>query len=372
MTVFGKLLVANFRQFFRERSALFFTFAFPIIFILVMGLAFSGGADSISFTIGLVVADEDSEAGAIIAEAFNQVPIFEMVPGDLESSLEALRKGDVSAVVAVPEGIDAGFAAGQSAEITFYYDPAQTTTAQVLRPTIREIIHAIDRQISQQPPLLVLSEQTIQSQNQDPADLYADGGRVLDYMVPGILAMSVLFLGLQGVMPLVELREKKTLKRLGATPLNRGMIIYSQIVHRLVLAVIQALIIITIARFVFDVQMVGNWWLLLGILMLGTSTLISLGFLLTARARTVEGATPLVMGLQFPMMFLSGIFFPTNMMPDFMKPIIAALPLTYLGDAFRQVMVGATPLYPLGVDVAVLGAWLVVTMVLAVRFFRWE
>ncbi|MEE8354096.1 MAG: ABC transporter permease [Dehalococcoidales bacterium] len=372
MTVFGKLLVANFRQFSRERSALFFTFAFPIIFILVFGLVFSGGTESMSYTIGLVVADEDSESGAMIAEALSQVPIFETVEGDLESSLEALRNGDVSAVVAVPAGIDAGLATGQPAEITFYYDPTRTTSAQVLQPTIREIIHAIDRRISRQPPLLVLSEKTIQSQDEDSDDFWADGGRVIDFMVPGILAMSVLFLGLQGVMPLVELREKKTLKRLGATPLNRGMIIYSQVAYRLVLSVIQALLIIAIARFVFGVQMVGNWWLLLGILLLGTSTLISIGFLITARARTVEGATPMVMGIQFPMMFLSGIFFPTNMMPDFMKPIMAALPLTYLGDAFRQVMVDATPLYPLGVDVAVLGGWLVVCIILSVRLFRWE
>ncbi len=371
MTVFGKLLIANFKQFSRERVALFFTFAFPVIFILVFGLVFSGGTDSISYTIGLVVGDDDSEAGTLIAEALAQVPIFETVEGDLESSLDALRNGDVSAVLAVPDGIDAGFAAGQPAELTFYYDPAQTTTVQILQPTIREIVHAIDRQLSRQPPFLVLSEKTIQSQNES-SDFWADGGRVIDFMVPGILAMSVLFLGLQGVMPLVELREKKTLKRLGASPLNRSMIVYSQVAHRLILAVIQALIVIAIANLVFGVRMVGNWWLLLGILMLGTSTLISIGFLITARAQTVEGATPIVMGIQFPMMFLSGIFFPTNMMPDFMEPIMAALPLTYLGDAFRQVMVDATPLYPLGVDVAVLGGWLVVSIVLAVRFFRWE
>jgi ABC-2 type transport system permease protein len=372
MTVFRKLLIANFRQFSRERSALFFTFAFPIIFILVFGLVFSGGTDSISYTVGLVVTDEDSESGTMITEAFAQIPIFEMVEGDLESSLDALRNGEVSAVVAVPDGIEAGFAAGRPAEITFYYDPAQTTTLQVLQPTIREIIHAIDRQISGQPPLLVLSEKTIQSQDENTDDFWADGGRVIDFMVPGILAMSVLFLGLQGVMPLVELREKKTLKRLGATPLNRGMIIYSQVAHRLILSVIQALLIVAIANLVFGVQMIGSWWMLLGVLLLGTSTLISIGFLIVSRAKTVEGATPMVMGVQFPMMFLSGIFFPVNMMPDFMQPIMAALPLTYLGDAFRQVMVGATPLYPLGLDLAVLGAWLVVSMVLAVRLFKWE
>jgi len=81
---------------------------------------------------------------------------------------------------------------------------------------------------------------------------------------------------------------------------------------------------------------------------------------------------PLIQIIQFPMLFLSGIFFPIEFMPDFMRPVLAAIPLTYLGDAFRQVMVEATPLYPLWVDIAVLGGWLVVSMILAIKLFRWE
>ena len=81
---------------------------------------------------------------------------------------------------------------------------------------------------------------------------------------------------------------------------------------------------------------------------------------------------PIIQIIQFPMLFLSGIFFPIEFMPDFMRPIIAIIPLTYLGDAFRQVMVDATPLYPLSLDIAVLGAWLVVCMILAIKLFRWE
>jgi len=366
MKVFGKLLVANFKHFSRERSALFFTFFFPIMFMLVFGLVFSGDESAwTNFSLGLVVGDEDSEYGAIIVEALEQPGIFELVQGDLESSLEALRDGDFGVVVEIPEDIDAELAAGRSVAITIHHDPAQTDSAWQ-QSAIRVIVDALSHEISQQPPLLAVNEVTEGEQSED------GGVRTIDFMVPGILAMSVLFLGLQGSMPIVEWRENGSLKHLGASPLNRGMIVYSQVTQRMVLSVIQALILITIARFVFDVQMVGNWWLLMGILLLGTLTLISIGFLIVARARTVEGAIPMVMGIQFPMMFLSGIFFPTDMMPDFMEPIMAALPLTYLGDAFRQIMVDATPMYPMWVDAAVLGGWLVVSMVLAVRLFRWE
>jgi len=148
--------------------------------------------------------------------------------------------------------------------------------------------------------------------------------------------------------------------------------VFSQVVYRMILALVQTLIIIAIGYFVFNVQMVGNWFLLLGLVLLGTLTFISIGFFVVSRVRTTEGAMPLIQIIQFPMLFLSGIFFPIEFMPDFMRPVLAAIPLTYLGDAFRQVMVEATPLYPLWVDIAVLGGWLVVSMILAIKLFRWE
>ncbi|MCK5577472.1 MAG: ABC transporter permease, partial [Dehalococcoidales bacterium] len=138
------------------------------------------------------------------------------------------------------------------------------------------------------------------------------------------------------------------------------------------LAVVQTIIIILVAFFVFDVQIVGNWLLLLGLVLLGALTMISISYFAVSRARTTEGAMPIIQLIQFPMLFLSGIFWPIEFFPEFMQPIVSAIPLTYLGDALRQVMVDATPLHPLGLDVAVLAAWFVVCMALAIRFFRWE
>jgi len=149
-------------------------------------------------------------------------------------------------------------------------------------------------------------------------------------------------------------------------------VVSSQVVYRLILALAQTLIIIAIAYFVFNVQMVGNWLLLLGLVLLGALTFISIGYFAVSRARTVEGAMPIIQIIQFPMLFLSGIFFPVEIMPDFMRPIIAIIPLTYLGDAFRQIMVDATPVYPLMLDIGVLAAWFIVCMILAIKLFRWE
>jgi ABC-2 type transport system permease protein len=106
--------------------------------------------------------------------------------------------------------------------------------------------------------------------------------------------------------------------------------------------------------------------------LLGTLAFVTLGYLAVSRARTVEGAMPIVQILQFPMLFLGGIFFPVEFMPDFMRPIVTAIPVTYLGDALRQVMVDATPLHSLTTDVAVLAAWFAGCLLLATRLFHWE
>lgn len=372
MKVFWKLLIANFKHFSRERTALFFTFFFPIMFMLIFGLVFSGDVDDmaesyIDKALGLATAEGESPLRDVIIGALEQTEAFSVTEDSVENTLQKLSDGEVNVVLEIPADIDARVAAGEPVTLTIHYNPAAMTAAWQL-PVIGQIVDGIGHGISGQPASLAVSQAPIEPSSENtPADNFG-----INFMVPGVLAMSVLFLGLQGVMPIVEWRENKTLKRLGASPLNRSLIVYSQITQRLILSVIQALLLIGIAYFVFDVQMVGSWWLLLGMLLLGTMALISIGFLIVARAKTVEGATPLVMGIQFPMMFLSGIFFPTDMMPSFMEPIMAALPLTYLGDAFRQIMVNAEPLYPLWVCAAVLGGWLVVTMALTVRFFKWE
>jgi ABC-2 type transport system permease protein len=360
MKAFKKLLVADFKQFFRDRTAVFFTFAFPILIMVIFGLVFSDEGD-ITYKIGLVNED-NSVIGDNISGVLQEIPVFEVTEGNLDDKLKELEDGDISAVIVIPTGVSQSVAIGQTADIIIYYDPSQTTSSQIILSVLDQTINEINRQITQQPVLLELAEESIQSQTL----------RSVDYLVPGIVAMSAMFLGLFGSLGLVEWREKKILKRFGATPLHRSTMIYSQIVYRLILALVQTVILIAIAFFLFNVQVLGNWFLLFGLVILGTLVFISLGYLVVSRVKTVEGAMPIIQLVQFPMLFLSGIFFPLELMPDFMRPIVEALPLTFLGDSLRQVMVDATPYHPMGLDVAVLVGWLVVCMVLSIRFFKWE
>jgi ABC-2 type transport system permease protein len=360
MTAFNRLLVAGFKQFFRDRTAVFFTIAFPILFMVIFGLVFSGSED-FSYSIG-IVDNSNSQVGEEISQALHHIPVFEVTDGQLDEKLEELNNGDLRAVVVIPADIDIKLNSGEPADLKLYYDPSQTTSSQIILSVLGETFNEINRQLTREPLLLQLSEEPV----------HAHDLRNIDYLVPGILAMSIMILGLFGSLTLVEWREKKVLKRFAATPLGRSTVVYSQVVYRLALALVQTAIIITLAYFAFDVQMVGSWFMLIGLVLLGTLAFVSLGYLAVSRSRTTEGAMPIVQILQFPMLFLSGIFFPVEFMPDFMRPIVEAIPVTYLGDALRQIMVDASPLHSLTTDIAVLTGWLLVCIVLSIRFFRWE
>lgn len=191
--------------------------------------------------------------------------------------------------------------------------------------------------------------------------------------VPAMLSLGVLWLGVFGVAPpLVQLRETKALRRVGATPLRRSVLLAGQLGFRVTTGLMQAAILIAYGALAYGMEVRGSWPLLLLVILLGTGLFVSLGCLLAALARTSEAVVALGQVVQFPMMFLSGTLFPLEMLPDFLRPVAAAMPLTYLTDALKQTMLGAPALHPLWVDLAVLGGALLACSLLAARLFRWE
>ncbi len=355
-----QLLWASFKQFLRDKSSLFFTFAFPIVFMVIFGLIWSGD-NNFSADIGLAVED-NSPAAQAVSQAFNGIPAFKVTTGSLEDLVARLKKGEIKAVVQVPENLGADLAGRQPVDLQLYYDPSNTTTTQVILPIVNQIVEQMDRQINRQPALLGVHEESIQSHQL----------RNIDYLVPGIIAMSIMTTGLFCAVPLIQQREKKILKRWSATPIRRSSLIYSQVIFRLVLAVAQTAILVFIANAIFGVQMLGNWVQLLGLVVLGALCLISIGYVIASLVRTEEGAMPVIQLVQFPMMFLSGIFFPLEMLPNFMKPLVNAMPLTYLGDALRQVMIQAVPSHTMLLNIIVMGGIMALCLLASIKLFRWE
>jgi ABC-2 type transport system permease protein len=194
----------------------------------------------------------------------------------------------------------------------------------------------------------------------------------VSFFVPSILAMALMQLGVFAAIPLVQQREKLILKRLNATPLPRWTLVGSNVIVRLLIAATQTAIIIGIGFALLGVEIVGNWAVIAAFVVLGALTFTSIGYVIASFARTEEAANGMTSVVQFPLMFLSGIFFPLEIMPEWLRGVATFMPLTYLGDALRQTMVGGTPFAPLGLDALILAGWLVVTLGISARFFRWQ
>lgn len=361
MSAFIQLYVASLKEFVRDRMTIFWTLAFPLVFVVIFGVIFSFNGDT-KFDIGLAVEDQGGTAQQV-AGILRQVGVFNIHEEGRDAELAALKRGDRRAVIILPEGLTADIAAKKPARITVYYDPASQQTSQIVLTITNQVLAQVEQKISGTPPVFTVDQEAVQA-----AHL-----RSIDFLLPGILAMALMQLGLFGTaQPLVSLRDQGVLRRLSATPLPRWTVLASQIVLRLTIALAQTVVIIGFGVVGFGVPLEGNPFALFGMVILGALTFIALGYVVAAFSRNQETAAGISSLLNFPMMFLSGLFFPVEFIPNFLQPVIAIIPLTYLVDAIRQIMIGTNPVYPMTVEIGVLTAWLAASLVIAIRFFKWE
>jgi ABC-2 type transport system permease protein len=205
-----------------------------------------------------------------------------------------------------------------------------------------------------------------------PETLQTENLNFISYFVPSMLGLSVMQVGIFAAIPLVADRVKLIFKRLSATPLRRWQLVGSNVLMRLLIALTQAVIIVAVGVSVFGVEIVGSFLLTVLFIALGAMAFLALGYVIASFAKTEDSANGMTSVVQFPMMFLSGTFFPIDQMPDFLQSVARVIPLTYLSDALRQVMVGGAAFAPLWVCAAVLIGWLVVCFGIAARKFRWQ
>lgn len=366
MKAFVQLLTCHLKGFLRDRGAFFWSFAFPAFFILIFGMVFSkAGSDRVRFAIGVITEDNSPTAQDII-KGFEQVPVFDVKRGKLNDLKQQLQDGKLRALVVVPARLESAFASG-GATLKVYYDPAQQQTSQTVLGIMRQVISGMNQFISRAPTLLRADEQPIQT-------LSGKGktARYIVFLLPGILSMSIMQLGLFSAIPTVLFREQGILKRIGATPLPRSTFALSQMAMRILIGIAQTLWILGLGSLVFQFRSQGNLLLLLAFVVIGVVTFTIIGALLGSLAKTQETAMPLVQLVNFPFMFLSGVFFPVEIVPDFMQPVVKAIPATYLGKALRDITMGTIQWSSLGMDALVMAAWGIACLLLAFRFFRWE
>ncbi len=355
MSAFLQMVLANLKMTVRNRMALFWNLAFPALFILIFGFFFSGGFDNIK--VG-VAGGDTNEISKNILQSLENADGFDVVTGTADDEISALRDGDRGVVIAFSPADDPG-----KVNATIYYDESDPTTSAVSRNAVQTFLNEVNLSQLGDQRLVAVSSEPVTSTELD----------YLDFLVPGILAMSIMNSGLIGLASaFVTYRERGILRRIKATPFPLWNFIVARIVSQLMIAVVQALVLLALARLVFDLQWEGNLFAILVMVIIGAVAFLSIGFVVSSFAKNQEAADAISNAITFPMLFLAGVFFPLDMAPSWIQPIAAVLPLKYFADGLRNIMAHGSTLPDEWFNVLILAVTAVIGLILSVRFFRWD
>jgi ABC-2 type transport system permease protein len=355
------LYLANAREFLRDRIALFLVLLLPVALAVFFGLIFGGG-DTFTLQVGVVDEDRGAFGEQILSDLGGQETLGLRL-GPRDEMLEALNKGKVSVVVVLPAGSTEALAAGQVVKVEVLYDPARPISGGTGLSFVRTYLSEVNLALSDSPRLLVMEETSVQTR---PL-------RAIDFHLAGFLGISMLWKGLFSTTADVgRLRQKQVLRRLCLTPLAPITFLAAHVAWSLTVGLLQAALFLLVGYMAFGVRIVGSWPLFVAIVILGSLASTGLGYCLASLCASAEASAVAIQLVNFPMMMLSGTLFSVETLPAYFRPLVAIMPLTYLSDALRQIMVGASPLYPLWVSFAVLGGWVLVFLAVTIRFWRWE
>jgi ABC-type multidrug transport system permease subunit len=339
-----QLVTVRFKEYAREPEALFWSFGFPILLAIGLGIAFrSKPPDVIHVAVAAGTPEAAKLAGAIKRDSALAV---EVLPPD--SAMVALRTGRV-ALVATPDTAGA---------VHYQYDDTRPDAR-----TARLIVNdAAQRGAGRTDPVRV-SDSKVRER----------GSRYIDFVVPGLLGMTIMGGGIWGLgYSIVDQRRKNLLKRLVATPMSRAEYLGSYVISRLVMLTIEVGVLLGFSIFLFDVPMRGSWGVMATIIVISALAFGGLGLLIASRSKTIEGVSGMMNLAMLPMWVLSGVFFSSENFPRAVQPIIKALPLTAANDALRANMLRGVGLPGLGLELGILVAWGVVCFGIALKIFRWR
>jgi ABC-2 type transport system permease protein len=352
-------------RFFRDKTALFFTFLFPLLFLFVFGSINSGGNDDISFKIALLNKAESSFAKDFDTQLRDN-DTFEVNESitNFDEARERMGRGEIDTIIELPAGFgDLNDKQQPSGAISVYYSEASPQSGQTVAAVMEGALEEINKNLGQpEPPLTVTQKSTA------TANLSS-----FDYVFAGLIGFTILSLGIFGLANQMP-AEKKTgvFRRLRASPIKASQLVFANMIYYLVVGIISVILMYLVATFVFDFSMRGNWIYLSIFILLGIITMFGFGLAIGGWAKNENQSAALTNIVALPMMFLSGVFFPRFLMPEWLQGITGYLPLTPIVDGLRLIMTENKSLFDLGAELGIIAVWIVVIYAIAIKVFRWE
>ncbi len=345
---FRELLLDRLRQFHREPEVIFWVYLFPLFLIGGLGVAFT---DTGLKPVRVRIAAERPELAAGLSAKVAGSPLIEAETVEL-ASLDRPGAGiawDLT-VVAVDSAVGSA--------VEYRFDPQQ--------PESRLAREIFDRALQQAEGRADPVSTTVVEQSRP-------GSRYIDWVIPGLLGLNILGSSMWGVgYTAVDLRIRKVLKRLSATPMRRSDFLLSLLAARMLFLALEVVVIVAFGIWVFDMPFRGSPVSVAAICFLGACAFSAISLLTGSRTAKLETASGLMNAVQVPMWIASGVFFSSERFPAAVQPLIQALPLTQLNNALRAMILEGAGFFDQITAVAVLTAWTVVCFAAALRIFRWQ
>jgi ABC-type multidrug transport system permease subunit len=339
------LLGARWLELMREPEVIFWIFAFPLLLALGLGIAFRNRPANV-VSLAIVQGSGSQDAQGLLARS-PQHSTFKTHILNADEARNGFRLGKFDLVIE-PDG---------KGGLQYLYDPDRPES--VLAKT--EVNDALQAAAGRKDTVA-----TTAVTSSEP------GSRYIDFLIPGLLGMNLMNSGMWGIgFALVDMRQRKLLKRFVATPMRRGDFLLALASSRLVLMIIEVGLLLVFGVLFFHMRVLGSIAAIALIGSLGSLTFGGVGLLTASRARKIESVSGLINLVMMPMWVFSGVFFSYERFPAVIHPLIKALPLTALNDALRASILEGTPLLHQWPRLLVMILWGGISFVLALKWFRW-
>lgn len=361
VTTIAKISV---RRAFRDKTAIFFIFLFPLIFLFIFGGLF-GKNNSVTFKIALVNQSDSAFSKQFVQQAAqNKAFKIDDKAITLELAKEKMSRGQLDAAVVLPPDFgavkNAKYPSGQA---KIYYTNNSQQAAQTLQSVLSAVFGSINQQfVKSEVPFSVTSQ-----------ELNTKSLRPFDYTFAGLLGFSIIGLGIFGpVNYFPELKKSGVLKRLHTTPLRVWQYFVANVLSQSVIGLLSVLLMFIAAMTFFHLKVTGDILELAIFVVFSIITILGIGLAIGGWAKDQNQSAPLTNILVFPMFFLSGTFFPRFLMPQWLQSVSTFLPLTPVIDGIRLITTEGKHLWQLGPQLGLMAIWIVVIYAIAFQTFRWE
>ncbi len=360
-------VVAGLKRLLRDKMALFFTFLFPLIFLFVFGSIFNN--QTTNFKVAIINHSSTEFAKQFVDGAKNDTSKLLQVQDvkNIDEAKEKMKRSEIDGIIELPKEFGEvkgeGAKARPSGTLNVLHAKGQDQAASALTAVMGQIVGSINKAMGQPEPPFKVASQAVGD----------EALKTFDYTFTGLLAFSLMSMGIFGLANQMPTEKQKgNYRRLRAAPFTSGQLIISTAIVYTLVSLASAALMLVVSMLLFKFTMRGDWLLFVPFLTLAAVMMVGLGLIVGAWAKNENQSAPLSNLISFPMMFLSGAFFPSFLFPEWLRSISQCIPMTPVVDGLRLISTEHASLTEVLPQFGGVLLCIVIVYALAIKLFRWE